>query len=78
MFASRKGNSLFYLKKKWNEDCNVFNAANLEVKIEEDIEDFVIISSQKTSNDKDWIEIQENQLLAVDENINTTIHSLIS
>jgi len=78
MLATRRGSTLFYLKKRWNEDCNFFKVANLKVKIEEDIGDFVVISSKKMSEDKEWIEIQENQLLAVDENVNITFHPLMN
>jgi len=78
MLATRRGSTLFYLKKRWNEDCNFFKVANLGIKIEEDIGDFVIVSSRKMSEDKEWVEIQENQLLAVDENVNITFHTLRS
>ena len=76
MLATKRGSTLFYLKKRWSEDCNFFKVANLGIKIEEDIEDFVIISSKKISDDKDWTEIQENQLLAVDKEVNVTFHDL--
>jgi predicted glutamine amidotransferase len=36
----------------------------------------VIISSEKIGDDKNWNEIKDNHLLAIDENINTTIYPL--
>ncbi len=76
LLATKKGDTLFYLKNKWSEENNSFKIANLQLKIEEDIGDFVVVSSEKISDSNDWIEVRENQLLAVDENINIVTQSL--
>ena len=76
MLASRRGDALFYLKKRWSESDNLFKLGNLNITIKEDVGNFVIISSEKIGDDKNWNEIKDNHLLAIDENINTTIYPL--
>lgn len=76
MLASRRGDALFYLKERWSENNNIFKLGNLIITIEEDIGNFVIVSSEKLGDDRNWNEIKDNHLLAIDENINTMIYPL--
>ncbi len=78
LLATKNGDALFYLKNRWAEDSNIFKIANLRIKIEEDMGDFVVISSEKLCDSEDWVEVKENQLLAVDENINVILQPLKS
>ena len=76
MLLVRKGDPIYYLKKSWSGTPCSFTIANIKIEINDDIGDFVIISSEKISNDEEWTRIENNSIVGFDEKINVIKYPL--
>lgn len=70
LLANRKGKPLYYLKQKWSGNDNSFSVSNVKISIDEDMGNYVIISSEKMGDSHRWNLIGDNHIVGVDDKLN--------